>query len=74
MDPNQPKVRCPYCGAHNAMGSNVCGGCMKDIRRLANPDRADFEETSWEPSARPKARFRPWRKFRRWLKRLFRPS
>jgi hypothetical protein len=45
---------------------------MKDIRRLANPDRADFEETSWEPSARPKARRRPWRKFKRWLKRLFR--
>ena len=40
------KIQCPYCGEMNAMGSNICGGCMKDIRRLANPDREDLEQTA----------------------------
>ncbi len=39
------KVRCPYCGAANAIGSNICGTCFRDIREFANPARRDLEPT-----------------------------
>ncbi len=41
-----PEVACPHCGEKNVIGSNICGRCMRDIRSIANPDRADLEHTA----------------------------
>jgi uncharacterized membrane protein YvbJ len=39
-------IPCPYCGEKNAVGSNICGRCMRNIRSVTNPERPDFEETA----------------------------
>jgi hypothetical protein len=59
-------VACPFCGHANVLGSNICGGCLRNIRHVANPERTDFEETMFEHTAPPRAGF-----FRRLWRRLF---
>ncbi len=39
-------IPCPYCGELNAIGSNICSRCFKKIQDVANPERADFEQTA----------------------------
>ncbi len=39
-------IPCPYCGELNVVGSNICSRCFKPIRDVANPERADFEQTA----------------------------
>lgn len=42
----EEKIPCPFCDEPNARGSNICGRCMRDIRDVANPERADLEQTA----------------------------
>jgi predicted amidophosphoribosyltransferase len=46
MEQVERQIPCPYCGALNSEGSNICGRCMRDIREVANPERRDIEPTS----------------------------
>lgn len=66
MSNSDKKIVCPNCGAINSVGSNICGRCFHDIRNIANPERADFEQTV----RRGRPRRRSWRsRIRRWLAR-----
>jgi hypothetical protein len=69
MDEGLP---CPYCGELNALGSNVCSRCMKSIRHVTNPDRADYEATSMgAPGELPRGARHGgswWKRFKRWLR------
>jgi hypothetical protein len=47
------KVMCPHCGEPNVLGSNICGGCLRSIREVGNPEREDFFETKWQPPTPP---------------------
>ena len=68
MDPNVPKVACPFCSVMNEVGSNVCGHCLHDIRRIANPCREDFIETHKTRHASKPLTLRGfWRRLKRWL-------
>jgi hypothetical protein len=68
MDPNAPKVACPHCGERNAVGSNVCGSCLRDIRRVGNPNREDLIEThKTRHTPRPMTLRGLWRRMKRWL-------
>lgn len=60
------KIRCPHCGALNSLGSNICGRCFHDIRDLANPQRADFEQTIRTGKPRRRTLLK---RLRRWLAR-----
>ena len=62
----EDKVLCPHCGEANVYGSNICGGCMKDIRKLANPNRDEFEETA--KTRNPHMNIGLWRRIARWWK------
>lgn len=60
-------VRCPHCGEWNALGSNICGGCMRDIRQIANPERSDLEKTAKKKM--PRRPSGPLQRFLRWWER-----
>ena len=60
-------ISCPYCGEMNIMGSNICGGCMKDIRHLANPERQDLEQTA--KTRNPHSQQSWWQRLKRWWER-----
>ena len=60
----QEKIPCPHCGELNILGSNICGGCLKDIRKIANPEREDLEQTAKTPH--PKGNLSLFRRLKRW--------
>lgn len=60
------RIPCPFCGESNVLGSNVCGRCLRNIRKVANPEAEDFVETVFTAPPKPG----PWRRFKRWLHRL----
>ena len=61
------KITCPYCGESNVMGSNICGGCLKDIRHLANPERQDLEQTA--KTRHPQSTLSLWQRIKKWWDR-----
>jgi hypothetical protein len=62
----EDRVACPYCGEMNAYGSNICSGCFKKIADVANPERADFEQTAKTKTPGPGSLFK---RIMRWFKR-----
>jgi hypothetical protein len=60
----QERIPCPFCGEPNIKGSNICGQCLRHISHVANPERADMEETMFEHTPAPRTSFwrRLWRK------------
>lgn len=60
------RIECPYCGESNVQGSSVCGGCLRNIRHVANAQAEDFVETVFAPP--PKASL--WRRIKRWYWRM----
>jgi sarcosine oxidase delta subunit len=59
------RIPCPYCGESNVQGSNVCGRCLRNIRKVANREAEDFVETVFTAPPRPSL----WRRLKRWLRR-----
>ncbi|MBW1809210.1 MAG: hypothetical protein JRJ87_13530 [Deltaproteobacteria bacterium] len=48
------KTKCPHCGEMNIAGSNICGGCLRNISEVARREREDHIETVWQkPPPRP---------------------
>jgi uncharacterized OB-fold protein len=61
----EDRVACPYCGEMNVYGSNICSACFKTIRDVANPDRAEFEQTA---KTKTPSRGGLFKRIRRWWK------
>ena len=60
------RVACPYCGEMNVYGSNICSRCFKKISDVANPERADFEQTAKTKTPKPRGLIR---RIMHWFKR-----
>ncbi|MBN2493672.1 MAG: hypothetical protein JXR96_03685 [Deltaproteobacteria bacterium] len=65
-------IACPFCGELNRQGSNICGRCFQRISDVANPERADFEETVHDAPRRPLKEPSPFELAKRWLLRTYR--
>jgi hypothetical protein len=64
----EDRIPCPFCGENNVYGSNICGGCFKPIRKVANPEREDLIVTEKKPN--PQVGLGGfWRRLRYWLKK-----
>ncbi|MBW2699468.1 MAG: hypothetical protein JRF33_01505 [Deltaproteobacteria bacterium] len=63
----EEKIQCPYCGEMNVLGSNICGGCLRSIRRLGNPERQDLEQTA--KTRHPRSDRSLWKRLCLWWER-----
>ncbi len=61
----EDRIQCPYCGESNVAGSSVCGGCLRNIRHVANAQAEDDIATVFTPPPKPSL----WRRIKRWWRR-----
>jgi predicted Fe-S protein YdhL (DUF1289 family) len=64
------KIKCPHCGELNVEGSNICGGCLRNISEVARREREDHIETVWQKPPLRSVRPSLLNRIKRWWWRL----